>query len=221
MQNGTIKAMFTNTARRLILLACTWLHLLHARPVQAQAQDLPVAGFYINGFAGAAIIDSTVSFAATAKRPAGRFVDQGGDGLLAGARLGWGTVLATHLYAGAELEGVVPYNVTSRLMPYGAEYRARLRNEVGAYARIGWTSEGGSLVFVRAGFSMPRQIFTSTQSHDGRSRADWSAVPAFGVGAEVPVWGPVFARVDVGYSLQHGANRLETYRLNAGFTLRC
>lgn len=147
-------------------------------------------------------------------------MDQGGDGLLVGARVGWGTLLATHIYAGAELEGVAPYNVTSRLMAYGAEYRARLRNEVGAYARLGWTLDGGSLVFIRAGFSMPRQVFQSTQSPSGRNSADWSAVPAFGVGAEVPVWGPVFARVDVGYSMQHGANRLETYRLNAGLTLR-
>ncbi|MBR0655747.1 hypothetical protein [Plastoroseomonas arctica] len=187
---------------------------------QARAQEAALGGFYVNGFAGAAIIDSTVNFAATANRPAGRFVDQGGDGLLVGARLGWGTVLAPHLYAGVELEGVFPYNVTSRLMAYGAEYRARLRNEIGGYARVGWTSDGGSVVFARAGFSMPRQIFQSTQSPGGRNSAAWSAVPAFGVGAEVPVWGPVFARFDVGYSMQRGANRLETYRLNAGFTLR-
>ena len=188
--------------------------------MQARGEGPNVSEFYINGFAGAAIIDSTVKFAATPERPAGRFVDQGGDGLLVGARVGWGTLLATHIYAGAELEGVAPYNVTSRLMAYGAEYRARLRNEVGAYARLGWTLDGGSLVFIRAGFSMPRQVFQSTQSPSGRNSADWSAVPAFGVGAEVPVWGPVFARVDVGYSMQHGANRLETYRLNAGLTLR-
>ncbi len=210
--------MFTNIAHRLkvILFVCAGLFLAD----QARAEGPNVSGFYVNGFAGAAIIDSTVRFAATADRPAGRFVDQGGDGLLVGARLGWGTVMATHLYIGAEVEGVAPYNVTSRLMAYGAEYRARLRNEIGAYARLGWTSDGGSLVFIRAGFSMPRQIFQSTQSPTGRNSADWSAVPAFGVGAEVPVWGPVFARVDVGYSMQHGANRLETYRLNAGFTYR-
>lgn len=218
MHNGMIKRMFTNIAHRLkfVFFVCTGLLLAE----QVRAEGPAVSGFYINGFAGAAIIDSTVKFAATPERPAGRFVDQGGDGLLVGARVGWGTLLATYIYAGAEFEGVAPYNVTSRLMAYGAEYRARLRNEVGAYARLGWTSDGGSLVFIRAGFSMPRQIFASTQSADGRSRADWSAVPAFGVGAEVKVWGPVFARVDVGYSMQHGANRLETYRLNAGFTLR-
>lgn len=210
--------MFTNIAQRLMLLLGVSISLACAAP--AQSQESQVSGFYINGFAGAAIIDSTVRFAATPDRPAGRFVDQGGDGLLVGGRFGWGSVVATHLYLGAEAEGVAPYNVTSRLMAYGAEYRARLRNEVGAYARIGWTLNGGSLIFARAGFSMPRQIFQSTQSPTGRNSADWSAVPAFGVGAEVPIWGPVFARVDVGYSLQHGANRLETYRLNAGLTLR-
>ena len=146
--------MFRHSAPRLMLVSCV---ALAACPVaKAQAEQAAISGFFLNGFAGAAVIDSTVSFAATASRPAGRFVDQGGDGLLVGARLGWGTVLASHLYAGAELEGVAPYNVTSRLMAYGAEYRTRLRNEVGAYARLGWTSDGGSLVFIRAGFSMPR-----------------------------------------------------------------
>jgi len=210
--------MFTNIAPKLKMLACITTAMLPA--ATSIAQPATVAGFYINAFAGAAIIDSTVNFAATANRPAGRFVDQGGDGLLVGGRVGWGAIVATNLYTGVELEGVAPYNVTSRLMAYGAEYRARLRNEVGAYARVGWTSDGGSLVFARAGFSMPRQIFQSTQSPSGRNSAEWSAVPAFGVGAEVPIWGPVFARVDVGYSMQHGANRLETYRLNAGLTLR-
>ena len=136
--------MFTNIAHRLkvILFVCVGLSLTD----QARAEGPNVSGYYINGFAGAAIIDSTVRFAATADRPAGRFVDQGGDGLLVGARLGWGTVMATHVYVGAEVEGVAPYDVSSRLMAYGAEYRARLRNEIGAYARLGWTSDGGSLV---------------------------------------------------------------------------
>lgn len=176
-------------------------------------------GFYVNGFAGMAVLDSTVQFPETPTRPAGKFVDQGGDGPILGARGGWGRLVSRHLYLGAEAEFTVPLNVTSRLMAYGAEYRARLRNEAGVFGRIGWSPERNSLFFLRAGVTIPRQSFQSVR--DGNDPgADWSVVPTIGIGAETHITRNVAARVDATYSIPTGVNQIESYRLTAGLVWR-
>ena len=60
------------------------------------------------------------------------------------------------------------------------EARARLRNEFGLYGRLGYSAAPGSMIYARAGMTLPRQSFQSAGgSADGG--ADWTLVPAFGV----------------------------------------
>lgn len=186
----------------------------------AFAQESRLPGFYLGGFAGAAVLDSTVTFPATDTRPAAKFVDQGGDGPIFGLRAGWGTMISQHGYAGAEAEFIVPYNVTSRLQALGAEYRARLRNEVGVYGRLGWSPEGNSLFFMRAGVTVPRQNFESVQGGNNAGNADWTLVPSLGLGAETHLTRNLVARIDATYSWPSGTNVIESYRMTAGLAWR-
>lgn len=187
--------------------------------ITAFAEENRLNGFYVNGFAGIAVLDSTVEFPETATRPAGKIVDQGGDGPIFGMRAGWGRMATRHLYLGTEAELTLPLNVTSRLMAYGAEYRARLRNEAGVFGRIGWSPEGNSLFFLRAGVTVPRQSFQSVR--DGNDPGtNWSVVPTIGLGAETHLTRNVAARIDATYSMPTGVNRIESYRLTAGLVWR-
>lgn len=186
---------------------------------RAFGADESVNGFYVSGFAGMIVLDSTVEFPETPTRPAAKFVDQGGDGVILGARAGWGRLVTQRVYLGGELEATIPWNVTSRLMAFGTEYRARLRSEFGAFARIGWSFDSRSLVFLRAGLTIPTQNFQSVEN-GSNARANWTAVPTLGVGAEVPIGGSWAARVDASYSWPNGANAIESYRLTASLTYR-
>ncbi|BDG74074.1 hypothetical protein Rmf_40030 [Roseomonas fluvialis] len=173
----------------------------------------------MSGFAGLVVLDSTVTFPATPDRPAGKFVDQGGDGVIFGARVGWGRLVTQHIYVGGEVEGLLPWNVTSRLNAYGVEYRARLRGEIGAFGRIGWSSDGRNLFFFRAGLVIPTQNFESVENGN-RARTEWTPVPTFGIGAEIPLTASWAARMDVTYSWPSGVNVIESYRMNAGLVYR-
>jgi hypothetical protein len=129
-----------------MIVVSGFLALLTPPSSRAFGQTAEIEGFYISSFAGLAVLDSTVSFPATENRPAAKFVDQGGDGAIFGGRVGWGRLVTQHVYLGGELEGVFPWGVTSRLMAFGVEYRARLQAEAGAYGRIGWSVRGGEKV---------------------------------------------------------------------------
>ncbi|NMJ42459.1 porin family protein [Roseomonas sp. JC162] len=191
-----------------------------ASPATANEPDLrPLNGFYAGVFAGAIALDSTVSFAATDTRPAERYVDQGGDGFVVGLRGGWGQLISVHKYLGIEIEGLVPWNVTSRLNANGAEYRARLRSELGIYGRAGWSRDGQDLLFIRAGFTIPKQTYESVENH-GTGTADWTPVPTIGAGAEIAISRRWAGRVDISYSFPHGDNVLESYRLTFGVSYR-
>lgn len=176
-------------------------------------------GFYAGVFAGAIVLDSTVVFQPTSTQPGAKYVDQGGDGLAVGLRGGWGRLISVHKYIGIEIEGIVPYNVTSRLNAMGNEYRARMRSEVGAYARAGWSRDGQDLLFVRAGFTIPKQTYESVQNQ-ANGRADWSPVPTIGAGAEIGIARNWAGRLDISYSFPHGDNVLESYRLTFGVSYR-
>lgn len=184
------------------------------------AQDNRLSGFYLGAFGGMVVLDSTIVFPATETRPAAKFVDQGGDGPIFGVRAGWGTMIGRHTYAGAEAEFIVPYNATSRLMALGAEYRARLRNEIGLYGRLGWSPEGNSLFFMRAGVTVPRQTFESVQGGNDSGGTDWSMVPTIGLGAETHLTRNLVARIDATYSWPSGTNVIESYRMTAGLAWR-
>lgn len=166
------------------------------------------AGFYLGVFAGAAVLDSTVNFAGTTSETSTRVVDQGGDGAIFALRAGWGTLISQHVYLGAELELMLPANVSSRYSVGDVQYSARLENEVGAYARIGWSPNGFGLLFLRAGLGVPL------------SGDDSRVIPVIGAGAEVPIGRRFAGRVDIAYSFPSGRNDIESYRLTAGLVLR-
>ena len=115
-----------------MLASATFILFAMTGASRAFGDDRPINGFYVSAFAGMAALDSTVTFPETSTRPASKFVDQGGDGAIFGARAGWGRLVTEHIYIGGEAEVVLPWNVTSRLMALGVEYRARLRSEFGA-----------------------------------------------------------------------------------------
>ena len=190
---------------------------LAATALPAAAQEVRLNGFYLGVFGGIAVIDSTVSFPATATRPAVKFVDQGGDGAVAGLRAGWGSMIGRHGYAGIEGDLLLPINVTSRLMAMGVEYRDRLRNEFGVFGRLGWSPEGNSLFFLRAGLTVARQSFENVP---GGTRDTWSVAPAIGLGAETHLSRRLVARIDATYSWPTGENRMEAYRMTAGLAWR-
>lgn len=203
----------------LAMLAVGALPALPNAAFASEPDQRPLNGFYAGVFAGAIALDSTVSFSATATQPAERYVDQGGDGFVVGLRGGWGELISVHKYLGIEIEGMVPWNVTSRLNANGTEYRARLRSEVGVYGRAGWSRDGQDLLFIRAGFTMPKQTYESVQNQ-GTGRADWTPVPTIGAGAEIAMSRRWAGRVDISYSFPHGDNVLESYRLTFGVAYR-
>jgi hypothetical protein len=211
----------TSRFREVIMripLACPALlaaGLLGAAP--AHAQEVRLDGFYLGVFGGMAVVDSTVVIPATATRPAAKFVDQGGDGAVVGLRAGWGRLVSRHVYLGVEGEFLLPINVTSRLMALGVEYRDSLRNEFGVHGRVGWSPEGNSLFFLRAGMTIPRQSFENVP---GGSRETWSVAPSIGLGAETHLSRHLVARIDATYSWPTGDNRMESYRMTAGLAWR-
>lgn len=190
---------------------------LAAAALPAHAQEVRLNGFYLGVFGGMAVIDSTVTIPATATRPAAKFVDQGGDGAVVGLRAGWGSMISRHGYAGIEADLLLPIDVTSRLMAMGVEYRDRLRNEFGVFGRLGWSPEGNSLFFLRAGMTIPRQSFENVP---GGTRDTWSVAPAIGLGAETHLSRRLVARIDATYSWPTGENRMESYRMTAGLAWR-
>ena len=209
----------TRKVKEMVSGALVALGILVLPHGPALAEGSRFEGFHIGAFGGAAILDSTVTFPARAGQPAATFVDQGGDGFIFGARAGWGTMISGRAYAGAEGEFLLPYNVTSRLMALGAEYRARLRNEAGLYGRIGYVPDRNAMLYFRAGLTVPRQNFQSVEN-GAPANADWTLVPAFGVGGEVHVTQSVAIRFDATYSVPSGANRIESWRMTAGVLWR-
>ena len=183
------------------------------------AEPRPVEGAYVGVFAGFLALDSTIVFPATASRPAAKYVDQGGDGIAFGLRAGWGRLVTQHTYAGIEIEGLLPHNTTSRLMAMGLEYRARMRSEIGVYGRLGWSPDGRNLLYTRFGLTIPKQNYQSVREPANAS-AEWSPVPAFGVGHEIALTDRISTRLDVTYSFPSGDNIMESYRMTIGVTYR-
>lgn len=195
--------------RRAGLLAAILCGLSGAAWAQPQpGHNAPVSGFYAGVFVGAAVLDSTVDFPASGSSPSGRVVDQGGDGVVFALRAGWGTLISQHVYAGLEAEAFLPVDVESRYSVNGTRYRTQLENEVGAYARLGWSPNGFGLLFLRVGIGIPL------------GSSETSAIPVIGAGAEVPIGQRFAGRVDISYSFPYGDSRIESYRLTAGLVMR-
>ena len=173
-----------------------------------EAAGAPVDSIYVGVFAGAIALDSTVSFASNGTKPGIKLVDQGGDGAIFGLRVGWGMRISQHIYVGVEGEAMFPANVNSRYDANGERYRRRFFNELGAYARIGWSPDGSSLLFLRGGLGVPL------------TADDQTAIAILGAGAEVPIGRRFAGRIDIGYSFPYTRALLESYRLTAGLVMR-
>lgn len=207
------------TIRYTFSMTLTALALLLLSMSLAKAQDRPpsttpqtfsyrLSGTYLNIFAGLISLDSTVQITATERGSGGKFVDQGGDGGFYGVRLGYGQATGMWYFAG-ELEGVFANNVRSRLATTGAEYRARLKDEGGAYLRAGYSPDGTWVMFGRLGLSVPRQLFEIEGTPTSRR---WQPTPVIGVGAEFVLEGGLGLRFDWSYGFPTGTNVIETYR---------
>lgn len=213
----TVRSVFAMFLTSLALLvAAMSMPRAQTPPPTPTAFAHPLSGVYVNVFAGQITLDSTVRIAANERHGAGKFVDQGGDGGFYGLRLGYG--VATGMwYLGGEVEGVFANNVRSRLQAFGVEYRARLRDEGGAYLRAGYSPEGTWLMFGRVGMSVPRQLF-EIEGTDTSSR--WVPTPSIGVGTEFTTASGVGIRIDWSYGFATGTNAIETYRATAALVYR-
>lgn len=172
--------------RRTIVAAA----LLAAATLPAKAES------YVNVFAGAATFDSTVTVGGV------KLIDQGGDALSGGLRVGWG-MTQQDVYYGLEAEGFLAHG-RSRAVVNGNVYSWELRGGLGAYGRFGWRT-GDAIFYGRGGV-------LALDTNQG-----WETRPAVGGGAEVP-FGPGWAfRVDVTYSWSSGP---EVYQGTIGITRR-
>lgn len=148
------------------------------------------AEVYANPFAGMTVFDSTVTVGGT------KLIDQGGDAVIGGVRLGIQSE-GSFLY-GAELEAFGGTG-RSRAIVNGETYSVNLDYGVGAYARIGWRTRGQALGFFRIGV-----LNTNIDT-----RVD------FGAGAEIPISNRMRFRIDLGYA----PGDIEFYRLTGGIVI--
>ena len=179
--------------------------LAGAAAQRSEAAVFPIEGFYVGAFAGAIVVDSKVTLRGNGTQTSARLRD---TGAALGLRGGWGMRLTPSLYAGLELEGMFPIDVNSSYSALGQTYRREIYSEIGAYGRLGWSPDGQSLLFLRAG---------TAASMGG----DYPAfVAVIGAGAEMPISQRLAGRVDVAYSFPFTRNHVEIYRLTAGVVLR-
>lgn len=165
----------------------------------------PVEGFYVGAFAGALVAQSKVTIEGNGTQSSASLQD---SGAVLGLRGGWGMRLTPGLYTGLELEGMFPIDVNSRYSALGQTYRREINSEIGAYARLGWSPDGQSLLFLRGGAATPLNANTTT------------LIGVVGVGAEMPIAQRLAGRVDVSYSFPYTRNQVEIYRMTAGLVLR-
>jgi hypothetical protein len=81
-------------------------------------------------------------------------------------------------------------------------------------------SYGHSLIYLRAGVSVPRQNFESVQGGNDAKSADFTLVPTIGGGMEMNFSRRFFGRADITYSWPTGENAIESYRFTAGLGIR-
>lgn len=168
-------------------------------------------GLYVNAFAGPLTFDTTTTVGGI------KLIDQGGDALAAGARIGYGRRFASGIYLGAEAEGALASGRSRVVIPAANSstgqtetYSRGVNSWVGGFARLGIApgpvtlSAPPSLFFVRAGV----QGFNTTQG------TDW--VPAIGAGAEIRLTQHLAARIDVTYAWSD----VETYQGTIGLSWR-
>jgi hypothetical protein len=174
------------------LLAASMLAAL-AVPAHAQSP------LYIEGFAGAVLMDSTITVGGV------KLVDQGGDALMGGLRAGYRHRFGTGLVLGFEGDAWVA-NGRSRAVVNGEQYSRRLGGGAGLYGRVGLSLQGRETLYLRAGVQW------------WEVNGSLSGMPAVGGGAEVPFGGAFYGRVDLTYAWD--GRGVEHYQGTAGIGLR-
>jgi hypothetical protein len=191
-----------------------------AGPAPALAEPIAPAlgGFHVGAFLGGVQLRSSLDVPARGPFPATTVTDQGASGLLFGGVAGYGRLLPGGLYLGAEVEIAVPQNVVSRVRVYNQEMRARLTTDGGVFLRGGYSWDGRSLVFARAGVTLPRQAFETVGGREVANR--WLATPALGAGAEFLVAPQLALRLDATYTFPGGENPVDSLRGTLGLSWR-
>jgi hypothetical protein len=154
------------------------------------------AEFFINPFAGMMVFDSTVTVGTT------KLVDQGGDAIQGGVRLGW-INNQPGLHYGVEADGLLASGRSRAVIPPDI-YSYSIHGGLGAYGRLGWRTNGNSIMFLRAGV----QFLNTNQG--------WETLPAIGAGAEIPFAPNWAVRLDLTYAW----DRVEFYNGTVGVVWR-
>lgn len=162
-------------------MSASFRSLLAAGAVVALAASPAKAQLYVGAFAGATLLDQTVTVGGV------KLVDLGADIFLGGLQVGWGHRFQSGLYLGAEAEGFLATG-RARAMVNGVGYSYDVNAGLGVYGRVGWSSQPGMLFFARAG------VFFSDTNYG------WQTLPAVGVGAELPISNRWSARIDFTYA---------------------
>lgn len=204
--------------------ACGLLAVLGAvvgAPAQAHPSETSdrLSGIYIGAFAGAVVLDSTVRFATEKPKGGPKLVDQGGDGQIGGLRAGWGAMLNDHVYLGLEVEASKTHRAISRYNSHRSDYQSNLEGDFGTYGRLGWSPEGNSLIFVRAGVSAQDYKVRASRRLVGHLGGAVVA-PSLGLGLETHLTPGLAARIDATHAMPTGPLQQETYRVTMGLSWR-
>ena len=199
--------------------------LFSASPLSTANADDLLSGSYIGAFAGGVYAHSDFRVPARTLRTTGDVsitvpsmqVDHlGGVGGIVGLRAGYGALYSSGVYLGIEAEFTYPLGVDVEISGGGMRYRASLDAEYAAFLRAGWSWDAKTLLFLRGGVIVPRQIIDHTSDTEKR----WSPSPAVGVGVEHSLDQKYSLRLDITYSAAMETYQLATARALISFARR-
>jgi hypothetical protein len=138
---------------------------------------------------------------------------------MAGLRLGWGSMVRENIYLSAELEGSIPFIAKNTQTALGTNFHVKSGVEFAGFGRLGWSSDGSNLLFVRAGaINLNRSLEVPQLNYQSGPNHEWA--PAFGIGAEVSVSDRVSFRLDLTHARGSGATDLRIFQGAVGLTYR-
>jgi len=134
-------------------------------------------------------------------------------------RLGWGTLAGSNFYLGLETEGLFPLQSRVENSLSNVQYNTLFGPELAAYGRLGWTPDGGTLLFVRAGaINLNRYVEAPKYGYSSKSDAGWA--PIIGLGVEIPIYEKSFFRIDLSHADAGGKTEMKTYQASIGLGYR-
>jgi opacity protein-like surface antigen len=152
--------------------------------------------------------DVTVRTPVATRIPSQKLDDQGGSGFIWGLRVGVGVPVAQRFYLGIEGEVTFPQAAEISLSFLNMSYRGRLETEGAIYGRAGWQMTADTLLYVRSGIAVPRQV-----ANIGRSTVErWAPTPAIGIGMEHRFQPRMSVRVDLTWLPALENNQIGSFR---------